>query len=197
MQDAIIINSNSTGDPARFKTLDELEKQLMALPEAPAERGSVVMLIRKVEGGLRETLDQVILMPDKGIPGDAWGRQPKPDMEAQLTVMQKEVAELIANNQPLTLFGDNIIVELDLSARNLPPGSLVKIGSATLEITPLAHNGCQKFRGRFGDDALKFVSMKPLRHRNLRGIYMRVIEGGEVRPGDPIIVISRAQAPAL
>ena len=53
MQEAIIINSNSTGDTARFRNLDELEKQLMALPEAPADRGSVIMLIRKVEGGLR------------------------------------------------------------------------------------------------------------------------------------------------
>ena len=195
MQEAIIINSNSTGDTAQFRNLDELEKQLMELPEAPADRGSVIMLLRKVEGGLRETLDQVILMPDQGISGDAWGRLAKPDMEAALTVMQIDVAGLIANGQPLTLFGDNIIVDMDLSASNLPPGSQVRLGSATLEITPLAHNGCQKFRGRFGDDALQVVSMKPLRHRNLHGVYIHVIEGGEVRPGDTIEVISRAQAP--
>ncbi len=31
-----------------------------------------------------------------------------------------------------------------------------------------------------------------LRHRNLRGIYLCVVEGGEVGPGDPVEVIARA-----
>jgi len=65
--------------------------------------------------------------------------------DAQISVMQREVAELIANGQPLTLFGDNLFVEIDLSVRSLPPGSRVRIGTAILEVTPKAHNGCRKF----------------------------------------------------
>ena len=38
---------------------------------------------------------------------------------------------------------------------------------------------------------MRFVSKKELRHRNLRGIYMRVVEAGEVELGDMVEVISR------
>jgi MOSC domain-containing protein YiiM len=56
------------------------------------------------------------------------------------------------------------------------------------------NNGCRKFQARFGADALRFVSKPELRPRKLRGIYVRVVESGEVRPGDPIRVL-RAPAP--
>jgi MOSC domain-containing protein YiiM len=105
--------------------------------------------------------------------------------------MQRDVAELIANGQPLTLFGDNLFLELDLSAANLPVGSQVRAGGATLEVAAKAHNGCHKFRARFGGDALQFVWKRELRHLNLRGIYMRVIEAGEIAPGDSVEVIAR------
>src|SRR5262245_56975072 len=112
----------------------------------------------------------------------------------QIAVMQKDVAEMIANGQSLTLFGDCLILDLDLSSANLPAGSRVKVGAATLEVTPEPHNGCMKFRSRFGADALRFVSIRELRHRNLRGIYMRVAEAGEVGARDPVEVISRGSA---
>ena len=131
------------------------------------------------------------MTPEAGIPGDAWGRQRHPAPDAQLTVMQVDVAELIANGQPLTLFGDNLIFELDLSEANLPPATRLRAGTATLEATPEPHNGCRKFRERFGDAALRFVSQRDLRHLNLRGVYMRVVEAGEVAAGDPVQVLSR------
>jgi MOSC domain-containing protein YiiM len=73
----------------------------------------------------------------------------------------------------------------------LPIGSRVRVGTALLEVTPQPHNGCQKFRARFGTDALKFVAMKELRHRNLRGIYMTVVEDGDASVGDAVTVVSR------
>jgi len=91
----------------------------------------------------------------------------------------------------LTLFGDNLFLELDLSAGNLPAGSRVLLGSAVLEVTAKPHTGCRKFRGRFGEEALRFVSRADLRHRNLRGIYMRVAEEGETAPGDSVEVLAR------
>lgn len=185
------VDSSSVGDPVRYPTLDLLERSLAALPGAPEDLGHVALLVRRGEGGLREKPDRVQLAPDAGLPGDAWGRQREPRPEAQITVMQIDVAELIANGQPLVLFGDNLFLDLDLSAANLPIGSLIKVGGATLEVTPKPHNGCQKFRARFGYDALRFVSKPDLRHRNLRGIYMRVVQPGEAAPGDPVEVISR------
>lgn len=189
-----MIDSNSVGNPDQFRTLAQLEAGLAALPEAPRDRGRVVLLLRKIDGGVRETPDRIHASVEGGFPGDAWGRRADRKPEAQLAVMQRDVAELIANGQPLALFGDNLTLDLDLSAANLPIGSRVRAGGAVLEVTPMPHNGCGKFQKRFGEDARAFVSKPELRHRNLRGIYLRVVEEGEVRINDPVEVISRAPA---
>ena len=61
--------------------------------------------------------------------------------------------------------------------------------------TSAAHNDCRKFHARFGNDALRFVSEPERRHRNLRGIYLRVVEEGEVAVGDVVEVVARAGKP--
>jgi MOSC domain-containing protein YiiM len=65
-------------------------------------------------------------------------------------------------------------------------------------VTPHPHNGCRKFQARFGNAALRFVGAPERRGRNLRGIYMRVVEPGDVAAGDAARVVSRpgAQRPA-
>jgi hypothetical protein len=185
------LDSASVGDPSRFLALAELEARLPALA-APRERGRVTLLVSRGEGGVRETPARVLLTPERGMPGDAWERRTDRKPEAQLAVMQHDVGTLVANGQPLTLFGDNLVLDLDLSTANLPIGSRLAAGGALFEVTPKPHNGCTKFRARFGEDALRFVSMPPLRHRNLRGIYLRVVEAGDVAVGDAIEVLSRA-----
>ena len=186
----VLITSASVGDPTTHQRLDTLEARLAALT-TPRDVGSVAMIVRRAEKGRRECLDRVALTTESGIPGDSWGRHAGASLNSQLTVIQSDVAHLIANGQPLPLFGDNLYLDLDLSAGNLPTGSRVRAGSVVLEVSPLPHNGCQKFNARFGNDALKFVSRKDLRHRNLRGIYMRVAEAGELAVGDRVEVISR------
>lgn len=192
MKDRVLeIDSGSVGDPARFHTLAHLEQALARLTAAPRSEGRVAIIVRRGEGGRRELPDRVAMTADSGVPGDAWGRQAKPLPEAQLAVIQLDIVELLANGQPSVLSGDNLYLELDLSAGNLPIGSRLRIGGALMEVTPMAHNGCQKFRSRFGPDALRFVSKPELRHRNLRGIYLRVVEAGEVTVGDAAQVVSR------
>ena len=192
-----LVDSQSSGDPATFLPLDVLERRLHALPAAPQTDGRVVSLMARVDGGRRTLLDRASMTPESGMPGDAWGRGRRPNLESQLTVMQRDVAELIANGQPLELFGDNMILDLDLSTENLPIGSRLRAGGVTLEVTPMPHNGCRKFRARFGLDALQLVSDTQLRHRNLRGVYMCVVEGGEIAVGDAVTVISRGVAAAV
>ena len=187
---AAVIDSGSTGDPATFLPLAVLEERLRAL-DTPRDTGRVAMIVRRGPGGRREMLDRVKLAPASGIPGDSWGRRAGRSPESQLTVIQADVAALIANGQPLALFGDNLYLDLDLSNGNLPTGSRLRAGTVTFEISPLPHNGCQKFDARFGNDALKFVSRRDLRHRNLRGVYMTVVDGGEVSAGDEVTVLSR------
>ena len=44
-------------------------------------------------------------------------------------------------------------------------------------------------------DALRFVSHKSRRDQNLRGVYWRVIEDGDVAVGDAITVLCRGPSP--
>ena len=179
------------GDPARHLEIAALVKGLRALPAAGANHGRVALIVRRLADGSRETPDSARLCHEEGVPGDDWSRRPPRNPEAQLAVMQLGVAELIANGQPLTLFGDNLIVDLDLAAVNLPVGTRLRVGDAVVEVTPKPHNGCHKFRGRFGDAALRFVQAPPTRTLNLRGIYWKVVDPGEVQVGDAIEVLRR------
>ncbi|MBX3027908.1 MOSC domain-containing protein [bacterium] len=179
------------GDAARHLPLAELEAGLAALPATPRDGGRLALILRRHPDGRRETPQRVHLAPAQGVPGDGWARRPPRDPEAELAVIRRDVAELIANGQPLTLFGDNLFVDLDLSAGNLPCGSRVRVGDAVVEVTAKPHNGCLKFRGRFGGDALRLVQAPATRHLNLRGVYWRVSEAGDVYSGAPITVLSR------
>jgi MOSC domain-containing protein YiiM len=185
------IDSDSTGDPSRFLALNNLATRLATLRFPTKEYGRVVLIVRRAEAGLREAPDQVRLSVDSGLAGDAWARRGRRSVDTQVTVMQHDVAELIANGQPLLLFGDNLFVSLDLSSANLPPESLLRVGAATLAVTARPHTGCDKFRARFGADAIRFVTDPALRHRNLRGIHTHVVEGGDVSVGDAVIVVRR------
>lgn len=167
-------------------SLSELEAGLRARPAPPRERGTLALIVRRLAGGTRETPARVLLTPEAGVPGDDWCRRPPRDPEAQLAVMRLDVAELIASGQPVTLFGDNLLVDLDLSAANLPAGTRLRVGGALVEVTPKPHNGCAKFVARFGNDALRLVQRGQTRDQNYRGIYWRVIQPGEAALGDAI-----------
>ncbi len=186
-----MINSSSIGDPACFLPIDTLERQLSQSPPAPRDRGVITRILVRHEGGVRQLLETTELTVAGGLVGDSWGRDPQRDPQAQLAVMQEGVAQLIANGQPPELAGDNLWLDLDLSAANLPPGSQLRVGTVLLEVTPLPHNGCSKFRARFGDGGLRLVAQPSTRPLNLRGVYLRVIESGQVRVGDSIEVLSR------
>ena len=179
------------GDAAAHRALPDLETGLRALRAPDKDEGVVALIVRRRSDGVRETPERVHLSREQGVPGDDWIQRPPRDPEAQLAVMRRDVAALIANGQPLTLFGDNLFVDLDLSAVNLPAGTRLRVGRALVEVTPKPHDGCHKFKGRFGGDALRFVQQKPTRDQNLRGIYWRVAESGEVGVGDPIQVLVR------
>ena len=180
-----------SGDAGRHLQLARLEAGLETLPTPPRDLGRVALIVRRRADGVREMPETVHLEPGEGLPGDGWYRRPPRDPEAQLAVMRHDVAALIANGQPLTTFGDNLFVDLDISAGNLPLGTKLRAGNATLEVTPKPHNGCVKFKGRFGTDALRFVQAPRTREQNLRGIYWKVVEPGQVRVGDSVVVVSR------
>jgi len=181
------------GDSSHHRPLAELEAGLRALPRLPTDSGRLALIVCRNAEGIRETPERVHLSAEEGVPGDSWGKRTPPRYEAQLAVMRRDVAELIANGQPLTVFGDNLFVDLDISAANLPTGTRLRVGGAIVEVTPLPHDGCAKFRGRFGADALRFVNAKPTRDQNLRGVYWKVVEPGEAAVGALIEVLARGK----
>ena len=100
----------------------------------------------------------------------------------------------MATSPGVTTFGDNLFVELDLSAANLPTGTRLAVGEAIVEVTPKPHNGCSKFDARFGNDALRFVQAPATRPENRRGIDWKVVTAGEVAVGDAVRVLLRPLA---
>ena len=140
------------GDASRHLPLDELERGFESL--APQKDvGKLSLIVARGDDGQRQTPERTVLSVDGGVPNDAWLRDCPDKIDAQITLMRSDVARLIANGQSLSLFGDNLLVDLDLSVANLPAGSRLRLGSALLEVTPEPHTGCLKFRQRFGGDA--------------------------------------------
>lgn len=178
------------GEASRHLPLEALESALAAL-SPPIDGGTLALIVSRAAGDRRETPPQTTLSPDEGVPGDAWQRKTPQKIDAQISLMRVDVAELFANGQPLSLFGDNLLVALDLSRANLPAGSRIRVGKALLEVTPEPHDGCAKFRQRFGDAALRLTASPRFREQRLRGIYARVLEPGEVALGDAIDVVQR------
>ncbi len=179
------------GDASQHRSREEIDALFAALPAAPQEIGRLELIVRRYPDGRRERLDRAALTPEEGVPGDGWNRRPPRDLNAQLAVMRLDIAEILAAKQDVTIAGDNLFVDLDISTENLPAGTRLRAGGVTVEVTPKPHNGCKKFNGRFGNDALRFVSDPATRHQNRRGIYFKVVEAGEVAAGDALEVLSR------
>jgi len=85
---------------------------------------------------------------------------------------------------PSGLAGDQLYVDMDLSAENLPAGTRLALGSAVIEVTAPPHLGCQKFVARFGLEAMKFVNSPLGKELRLRGLHARVIQAGRIRSGE-------------
>ena len=188
--------TGSTMDENTSAHLDfaALEDGLAAIRRAPRDVGTVELIVRRPAPEAREVVAEAQLDPAAGLVGDCWLQRGSratedgsahPDM--QLTMMSARAVALIARTpERWPLAGDQLYVDLDLSAANLPPGTLLQVGTATIEITDKPHTGCGKFVRRFGVDAMRFVNAQAGRELNLRGIYARIVTAGMVRTGDPI-----------
>jgi hypothetical protein len=172
---------------------------LAIVRESPKDHGRVQLIVRRPSENEREVLTEAELSTVDGLVGDCWSTRGSsatedgsPHPKAQLTLMNARVAALVAGSHGRRqLAGDQLFVDLDLSAEGLPPGTRLAIGSAVVELTDLPHRGCGKFSARFGVDALKFVNSKVGRELNLRGVNAQVVVGGVVRNGD---VVARVAA---
>jgi hypothetical protein len=183
------------GDRRRHLQRAALEAGIAALAP-PRDAGTVDLLVARGPEGERRLPAEVSLTVNGGMPGDRWAAQDEYGPDYQLATTRSDVARLIANGQPLELHGDNLYLHLDLSSENLPVGSRLRLGEALVEVTPVPHNGCKKWVQRFGLCPMQLNLDPAYRAQHLRGIYLRVIEDGRVRLGDPVRVLQRGRPAA-
>jgi MOSC domain-containing protein YiiM len=179
-----------------FRTIAELEPHLDHLAASPTDVGRLELLVCRPAKGTRRLLDEGLLDTEVGLVGDSWstrpGKPPRPDK--QVTLMNARMAGLLSQDpHRQALCGDQLYVDLDLSAENLPAGTRIEIGDAVVEVSAAPHNGCAIFVQHFGADATRFVNGREGRQLRLRGINARVVTGGAVRPGDRVGVHRLAQ----
>ncbi len=158
---------------------------------SPSDGGALKLLVARQPNHARMTPAHTTVSVDLALPGDRWSIDNKAGVHSQLSVMNTRVAELICNGQALTLPGDNLLLDLDLSEANLPIGSQLRLGSSLLEVTPKAHTGCKHFAQRFGKVARKLTQEPKFVPMRLRGLFLCVIEPGELRVGDVARVVRR------
>lgn len=173
-------------------TLEELMARLDEIRASPREEGVLKLIVRRPRTDEREVLRQAHLDLEEGLVGDNWrtrGSSRTPDgsshPDMQLNIMNSRVIALVAREPDRwQLAGDQLYIDLDLSAANLSPGTLLAMGSAVVEVTNQPHTGCKKFVERFGMDAMKFVNSPVGRELHLRGINAKVIQPGVIQVGD-------------
>lgn len=177
-----------------YLSLAELEAGLGHVRAAPADSGTLELIVRRPAENQREVVAEGTLDLVTGLAGDDWrtrGSSSTPDgsahPDAQITMMNARAALLVARDPGRRLLaGDQLYADLDISVANLPPGTRLALGSAVIEVTGKPHLGCAKFLARFGRDALKFVNSRTGRELRLRGLNARIVVPGTVRSGDVI-----------
>ncbi len=174
--------------------IKQLDAGLDHIRRSPADVGRLMMIVRRPDVDRREVVTEGKLDVADGLVGDTWkdrGSTSTPDgganPEAQVTIINSRALDLMAQSEDRwQLSGDQLVIDIDMSMENLPPGTHLSIGSAVIEISEKPHTGCVKFAGRFGNDALRFVSTPMGRDMRLRGVNTRVVQSGTVRAGDTV-----------
>jgi MOSC domain-containing protein YiiM len=175
-----------------YQSRDRLAAGLGLICASPRDAGRLVLIVRRPAAGERDVPAEAVLHQATGLDGDNWldrgsrsTRDGSADPRKQVTVMNARVAELVAGGtERMPLAGDQLYLDLDLSLDNLPPGSLLAVGQAVLQVSDVPHLGCAKFVERFGAEAMRFVNSRAGRRLRLRGMNARVVVPGVVRIGD-------------
>lgn len=175
-------------------TVQELQAGLPQVAQSPKDNGLLKLIVRRPANGERQVIQEGELSLTVGLVGDNWkarGSTKTPDGSAhpdkQITITNARMIALLAREQErLALAGDQLFVDMDLSAQNIPAGTKLAIGSAVVEVTPPPHKGCKKFAERFGAEAVSFINLPENNDMHLRGINAKVVQPGNIRVGDRV-----------
>lgn len=176
----------------------EIEAGMDHVRAAPADVGTIEMIVTRPGPGERAVLTDAMLDTTVGLVGDSWlergsrtGVDGAAHPDRQLTLMNARFAALVAGSRDRwALAGDQLYVDLDVGEANLPAGTRLAVGEAVVEISAAPHTGCAKFVERFGRDAARFVNAGVGLELRLRGVNAFVVEGGGIATGDPVRKVS-------
>jgi hypothetical protein len=171
-----------------------------ALPHvlaAPKTDAPIAMLCFRPGFGERTFPDQLTLTKHQGIPGERWMTAPwlklpdgSPDPRIQVSLLPTRVADVVWQDRDTTLHpGDPIIADLDMTAANLPPGTLIRAGTAILRVSDHPNDGCVKWKVRYGNAAMEWIADPKHTSLRLRGVLCSVEHDGVVTLTDRLQVI--------
>ncbi len=178
-------------------TREELQAGLPHILASPQDNGMLEAIVIRPESGERADLESCEISLEGGTHGDRWAKgcwmtteDGKPHPDVQICIMNARCIALVAQERERwPLAGDNLFIDIDLRPNSLPPGQRLKIGTAIIEITATAHNGCASFVERYGQPAVVFVNAPKGKAMRLRGIYARVVQDGRVTVGDQVMKV--------
>jgi hypothetical protein len=169
-------------------------EQLARIGGSPQDNGRLEMIVCRPQPRQRQVLQLADISLEDGLVGDCWrarGSHDTPDgsaeIDAQITMINSRFINIIAQDRAnWALAGDQLYVDLDLSANNLPAGTRLAIGTVILEVTSLPHTGCKAFTMHYGSGATRLVNSPEGRMLRRRGVNTRVIQAGTVQVGDTV-----------
>lgn len=178
-------------------TAEDLAHALPHVLAAPRDAGRITCLCFRPAPNLRSFPQRLRLTRAEGIPGYCWLTQPwlrlpdgAPDPRIQVAIIPARVLDLVWRDRALTPHpGDTIAVDLDLTAANLPPGTLLQAGTAMLRVSDVPNDGCAKWKVRYGAPASHWVTDPAHAGLHLRGILCEVERDGEVAVDDMLSVL--------
>jgi len=142
----------------------------------------LAVCVSERKGTLKKDVNSAALIPDWGIGGDAhaghWHRQVSLLSAEKIEEFRSRGVEI-----PWGAFGENLVVE-GIDLRNLPVGTLLRCGSALLEVTQIGkecHTACA-IRSQTGDCIMP-----------REGVFARVLEGGAISVGDELQIEPRTE----
>lgn len=185
-------------------TAEELTRALPHVLAAPRDAGAIQCLCFRPAPNQRLFPQHLHLSRAEGVSGDRWLTQPwlrlpdgRPDPRIQVAIIPARVLDLVWRKDLASPVhpGDTLGADLDLTAANLPAGTLLRAGTAVLKVSDVPNDGCAKWKVRYGADAMQWIVDPAHAGLRLRGILCSVEQDGEVTVGDLLTVLRhRVQA---
>ena len=178
-------------------TTAELTAAVPRILSAPKTDAPIASLCFRPGTNQRHFPASLTLTQAEGVPGDRWLTQPwmrladgSPDPDIQVSILPQRVLDLVWRDRAGTPHpGDTIVADLDCSTASLPPGSLIRAGSAVLRVSGVFNEACVKWKVRYGADARAFIDAPDHPELRLRGVLCAVVQDGAVSLTDRLQVL--------